>query len=319
MSWRLGLVLSCTGVLAILGANRAAAELKVVVTSKPAHSLVAGVMAGVGTPRLLVEGNTSSHTYALKPSDAKALQSADVVVRVSEGLEPFTAKVFAVLPKTVRTVTLADTPGLNLLTRRTSGTFDSHEHAGKRHTHNHGHGKSGDAAANTDAHIWLDPGNARRMVEHIAGTLAAVAPADAATFKANAASFAARIDALAEELARALEPVGAKPFVVFHDSLQYLEARYGLAAAGAIMVSPEDQPSAKRLADLRQKIRSLGAVCVFSEPQFPSKLVNSVTEGTAAKMAVVDPEGGLLTPGPDLYFELMRKVAASLKGCLAGN
>lgn len=312
-----GLLAWVVAILTALGTPVAAAELKVVVMSKPAHALVAGVMAGVGTPRLLVEGNASSHTYALKPSDAAALHAADVVVRVSEALEPFTTKVFAVLPKTVRTVSLVEASGINLLPRRTGGPFESH--ASKGHAHDHGRAKSKDAAASADPHIWLDPGNAKAMVAHIAGALAAAAPADAATFRSNAARLAIRIDALADELERELRPLGGKPFVVFHDSLQYLEARYGLAAVGAITVSPEDQPSARRLTDLRRRISGLSAVCVFSEPQFPAKLIGSVTEGTKAKTAVVDPEGGLLTPGPDLYVELVRKVAGALKGCLSGN
>lgn len=295
------------------------AQLKVVVTSKPIHSLVAGVMAGTGSaPRLLIEGNASPHTYALKPSDAKALNEADVVFRVSEGLEPFTVRVFRSLPKSVRAVTLEDTPGLVLLDKRAGGPFEAHSHGHGHKGHSHGHGDKKDGHVD-DPHVWLDPANARQMVAHIASTLAAAAPAEVAKFQANAADLAKRLDALDVELARDLKPAAGKPFVMFHDSLQYLEARYGLAAAGTITVSPDEKPSAKRLADLRKKISGLSAVCVFREPQFPDKLVGSVTEGTKARTAVVDPEGGLIEPGPDLYFQLMRKTAEALKGCLAGG
>ena len=309
---------ACRALAAVLAlvagswSTQAGAEVKVVVTSKPVHALVAGVMGATGKARLLIEGNASPHTYALKPSDARALSEADVIFRVSEGLEPFTIKVFKTLPKTVRVVTLAEAPGLVLLDRREGGAFDAHSHArSKGHAHRHdGHD------AGSDPHVWLDPANAKALTAHIATVLAETSPADAATFKANAARLSERLDGLTAELQGELRPLAAKPFVVFHDSLQYLEARFGLSVVGAITVNPEEQPSAKRLVDLRRKVATLGAVCVLSEPQFPAKLVASVTEGSRARTAVVDPEGGLLTPGPELYFELMRKAAASLKGCL---
>jgi zinc transport system substrate-binding protein len=297
----------------------AAAEPKVVVTSKPIHSLVAGVMMGVGAPRLLVEGNASPHTYALKPSDAKALNGADVVFRVSEALEPFTGKVFRSLPRSVRSVSLAEAPGLELLERREGGPFETHAHGNGRRGHRHAHGSGKEGRETTDPHVWLDPRNAARMIEHAANVLAEVAPRDAERIRANAAAMAERLGALDRELEAALKPLAGRPFVVFHDSLQYLEARYGLTAVGSITVSPDQQPSARRLTDLRRKIVGLDAVCVLAEPQFPGKLVDSLTEGTRARRAVVDPEGGLIEAGPELYAQLMRGTAAALFRCLARN
>ena len=288
------------------------AEIKVVVTSKPVHALVVGVMDGAGSARLLIDGNASPHTYALKPSDAKALNQADVVFRVSESLEPFTAKVFRTLPKSVRAVTLAEVPGLTLLDRREGGGFEAHRH-GKAKAHGHGHDEKDRGG---DPHVWLDPANAKAMTTRIADVLAEASPADAATFRTNAHKLGQRLDALSAQLQAELKPVATKPFIVFHDSLQYLEARFGLSAVGAITVNPEEQPSAKRIVDLRKKVAMLGAVCVLSEPQFPGKLVTSVIEGSQARTAVVDPEGGTLVPGPELYFEMMHNMAASLKSCL---
>lgn len=281
----------------------------VVVTSKPIHSLVAGVMAGIGEPRLLVDGNASPHTYALKPSDAKSLSEARVVFRVSEQLEPFTARIAASLPATTRMVSLAEAPGLDLLEMREGGAFESHQHK-------HVHAKDKHADDDTDPHVWLDPANARKLVTHIARVLAEASPADAEALMANASSLDGRLVSLAGELEQRLRPVAAKPFVVFHDSLHYLEARFGLTAAGSITVRPEQQPSAKRLVELRRKIGALSAVCVFAEPQYPDKLIASVTEGTSAKTAVIDPEGGLLPAGPDLYFALMRNAADAMRSCL---
>lgn len=312
-------------------ASPAAAELKVATTIKPVHALVAQVMEGVGTPTLLVRGAASPHTYALKPSDARALNRADVFFRVSETVEPFTRKIVSALPKSVRTVTLAEAPGIELLDVRTGETFEKHDHAheadggdghddhGHDHAdHGHDHGDHHDHASETrDGHVWLDPENARKMVAEIARVLSEASPADAEKFKTNAARADAALVALEAEIARDLAPLKGKPFVVFHDAFQYFEHRFGLDAVGSITVSPETQPSAKRLTEIRQKLAALSASCVFSEPQFQAKLVAAVIEGTSARSGTLDPEGALIEPGPGAYAALLQNLAAGLKSCLA--
>jgi zinc transport system substrate-binding protein len=312
--------------------SAAAAELKVTATIKPVHALVAQVMDGVGTPTLLVQGAASPHTYALKPSDARALHHADVFFRVSETVEPFTRKIVEALPSTVRTVTLAESPGIELLDVRTGDTFEKHEHAHEGdtdhghgdHDHGHDHADRGhdhddhDHAQGTrDGHVWLDPENARKMVAEIARVLSEVSPADAETFKANAARADAELVALEAEIARDLAPVKGKPFVVFHDAFQYFERRFGLEAVGSITISPDAQPSAKRLTEIRRKLETLSASCVFSEPQFQARLVDAVTEGTSARAGTLDPEGARVEPGPGAYAALLRNLAGGLRTCLA--
>jgi zinc transport system substrate-binding protein len=288
----------------------AASALEVVVTIKPLHALVARVMSGAGTPQLLVQGALSPHTYVLKPSDAAKLNSADILFRMSETMEPFTAKVVKSLPRRVQTVTLQDTPALVLLGRRAGATFEASGEAEGNHHHGHSQGA-------IDGHAWLDPVNAKTMVGRIEEALSAKDPARAAVFRANAEALRADLDALSAELARELAPVAGKPYVVLHDALQYFELRYRLTAAGSITVSPEMPPSAKRLSILRRELGARRAECVFAEPQFETRLVDSVVEGTPARVGTIDPEGARIEPGPDLYFTLLRNLAKDLKACLA--
>lgn len=288
-------------------------RLNVVVTIKPVHALVAGVMGKTGEPRLLVGGNGSPHTFSLKPSDAKALGEADVFIRVSEEVEPFTRRLVSTLPKKVQVVTLEAVPGMTLLPVRAGGPFEAHDHAG--HDHGHKHGKA--AKQDSDGHLWLDPANARLIVRHVAEVLSARRPADAATYKANADDLVRRLDALDAELAAGAKAVAGRPIVVFHDAYQYFERRYGLNVVGSITVNPEVKPSAKRLSALRAKVEKLAAVCVLSEPQFDSGLVDSVASGTKARTGVVDPLGAAIEPGPELYFSVLRGLLASVKACAA--
>jgi len=304
-----------------LGARPGLAEdMKVVATIKPIHALVAQVMGDTGTPALLVKGTASPHTYSMRPSDAKALNSARVVFRVSEQIEPFTRRIVASLPKTVTVSTLAEAPGLALLDVRTGDTFETHDHGrDDDHGHGHGHGKDdhvGDEAVR-DGHVWLDPRNAVAMVKEIARVLKEAAPDKAATFDANAAAAIAGIEATEREIDAAITPLRGRPFVVFHDAYQYFENRFAIPAIGAITISPDVQPSARRLSDIRSKIKDLKAIWVFAEPQFKSKLVTTVIEGTGARAGSLDPEGASVEPGPSAYSDLLRGLAAGLKSCLA--
>jgi len=307
----------------------AIAELKVTVTIKPIHALVAGVMQGAGEPALLVTGAGSPHTYALKPSDARALNASDVVFRVSERIEPFTGKVVRSLPEKVRVVTLMDSLGLTLLEVRSADSFERHVHARADHgdddheregTHRVAHDERDEHAASHgyDAHVWLDPQNAAKMVAEIARVLSERDPAGTATYMANAERITAELAALEAEINHELTSIKGKPFVVFHDAYQYFERRFGLTAVGSITASPEVQPSAKRLSEIRSKISALDAACVFAEPQFQPKLVAAVTEGTRARSGTLDPEGALVAPGPHAYTTLLKNLTAGLKTCL-GN
>lgn len=302
-----------TGTISALVATTAlparAEAPKVVVSIKPIHSLVASVMHGVGEPVLLVRGGASPHSYTMKPSDAKALSAADLVVWVGPELEGFLEKPLqANAPKATR-LTLMDLKSLALLQAREGGAWEAHDHGHEQHGH-------ADEHEELNSHIWLDPANARAIVTATADALAAKDPADAEAYRTNADRTLQALDALDAELKATLAPVKDKPFVVFHDAYQYFEARYDLSAVGSITVSPDRRPSAKRLSAIRAKIAGLNAACVFSEPQFEPTLVRTVVEGTKAKTGVLDPEGADLPEGEALYPTLMRNLAASLRGCL---
>lgn len=314
--------LTLMALLGLAPCRLAANTLDVVATIKPIHSLVAAVMEGVGQPRLLIDGAGSPHTFTLKPSDAKALNAARVVFRVSESLEPFTARLARSLPKSVQLVTLEAVPGLTLYDLRTGAAFERHTHASKGGAHTHGHShapaKGKAAPVGTDGHIWLDPDNAKRIARHVAETLASVAPSHSDRFHANARALEAKLDALAPEIERRLASAKGKPYVVFHDAYQYFEKRFSLATIGAISDISARAPSAGRLKEIRDKLAATHAVCVFREPQYDGRVVNTVLEGSTARAGILDPLGASLTLGPDAYQQLLRNLATSLKDCLAG-
>jgi zinc transport system substrate-binding protein len=282
------------------------ASTAVVVTIKPVHALVAGVMRGIAEPKLLVRGPSSPHTYTLSPSDAAALYSAAVFFRVSPQLEPYTLKIARALPKEVQVVSLLEAPGLELLAVRRGPTFER----------DRAHAKHAGTVDVIDGHAWLDPENAKAMVVYIAEILSRKDPVHSETFRSNAQDLRQRLELLRRELEQTLSPIADRPYVVFHDAMHYFEQRFGLNAVGSISVSPEISPSAARLVELRRKLRAAGAQCAFAEPQFSMALVNTVVEGTGARIGMLDPEAINLAPGADLYFTLLRTLATDLTRCL---
>lgn len=306
-----------TAMALMASTSLATAAPQVVASTKPIHSLVSAVMAGVAEPELIVKGAASPHTYSLRPSDAAALESADIVFWTGHGMELFLADALETLSTNAETVELSEAPGISLLPIREGGAFEAHEHEDHDHDHE-GHDHEGHEPAHEegDMHFWLDPSNAQDMVGEIARVLMEADPENAEIYAANAEAELATLTDLETELTATLAPLADKPFLVFHDAYQYFEARFGLAVAGTVTVSPEAMPGAARIDALRQKVGELGATCVFAEPNFEPAIVATIVEGTDAKAGTLDPEGSVLTEGPNLYPELLRSLATGLVDCL---
>lgn len=300
------------------------AEPGVVASIKPLHSLVAGVMQGIGEPLLLVPGGASPHDYNLRPSDARTLNQAQVVFWIGPELESFLVKPLHNAKGKVRAVALLDAPGVITLPLREGGAWEphQHDHDADRHQGQHGHDDppDHDHEASHDAHIWLDPVNASTMVQQIVATLGEVDPAHRADYARNGVALIERLEQLNQQIAAELAPVKDQPYIVFHDAYQYFERRYGLNGVGSVVLNPEQRSGAKRIAAIRSRIHDLKVRCVFSEPQFEPALVATVIEGSPAQRGVLDPEGGAELPaGPDAYFQLLQKLSSSLRNCLSGS
>ena len=289
--------------------------LSVVTSIKPIHSLVSAVMDGIGTPSLIIEGAGSPHTYALKPSQAKALQDADLVFWVGPAIESFLEKPIKEVASSARIVTLSDAHGLIKIEFREGGNFDSHDDHAKQDDHDK-HAKHDDHGQ-FDMHVWLDPENAKIIINAIEEALIEADPHNARIYQGNAANVKRDLDKLITEVDAEMSPVKGTSYVVFHDAYQYFEDRFGMKPVGSITVSPETLPGAKRVKELREKIKSLNASCVFSEPQFEPKLIATVIEGTSAGKGVLDPLGVSIKAGPEMYFTLIRNMSKSLKNCLS--
>ena len=292
------------------------AEVKVVASIKPIHSLVSYVMDGVGKPSIIVDGSNSPHNFNLKPSNAKDIENADIIFWVGEDIESFLEKPLKSISKKAKVIEMMDIKGINKLKFRERNIFEEHE----GHD-DHGHGKKdkhddhgdGHAHGEYDPHIWLDPHNAAVMIVEIANQLSAIDPRNAATYKKNSKNAIEDIEKLIKETKNEMKK--GISYIVFHDAYQYFEKEFNVNALGALTLNTDVAPGAKQIAEIREIIEHDNVKCLFSEPQFNPDIIKSIAKGTKVKVGVLDPLGANLENGKELYFKLIKNISSSLKKC----
>ena len=321
----------------------ATADIKVVASIKPIHSLASYLMDGVGKPDLIVDGYASPHGFAMKPSHAKMLQNADLIFWVGEDLENFLEKPLKSIAKKAEKIELMETKGLKKLEFRERNIFEEHghdehkehghkdehkEHGHKEDKHDdhkhdehkeHGHKEDkhddhhGHAHGEHDPHIWLDPINAKAILSEMAEHLIEKDPNNASADNANLKKAHKDLDNLTKKVKSELK--GDFKSIVFHDAYQYFEKRFNVNVLGAFTVNTDVLPGAEQFAEIREIIEHEKVTCVFSEPQFNPDIIKAVAKDTNIKTGVIDPLGATLDPGKDLYFDLIRNMYASFKSC----
>ena len=292
------------------------AEIKVVTTIKPLHSLIANVMEGVGEPSLIIEGSTSPHSFTLKPSHAKLLEEADIIFWVGEGIETFMERPLESIVKNAELVEFMEIESINKLKFREESIFEDHDdHDGHdEHDDEHdGHDDHGHAHGEFDAHIWLDPMNAKEMVLEIAHELSHLDPANEDKYNVNAKATNLALDEMIDDISQNINK-DAK-FVVFHDAYQYFEERFGVRAAGALTLNTDVLPGAKQIDEIQDVIKDRGINCIFSEPQFNPKIISTIAQDTNIKTGVFDPLGANIDSDKSLYFKLINNLSEELKDC----
>tara|TARA_A100000164_G_scaffold352006_1_gene357269 strand:+ start:1054 stop:2019 length:966 start_codon:yes stop_codon:yes gene_type:complete len=296
------------------------AEISVVTSIKPLHSLTSYIMEGVGEPELIIDGVASPHNFQIKPSHAKMLQNADLVIWIGEDLESFLPTALKSIPKDAVVFELLDQSGLKKLKFREKNIFEGHddhghdENAKKEDDHDdHGHDDHGHGHGSFDPHIWLDPANAKVIVKKITNQLSKIDKDNASKYKANSKKVIKDLDGLIKEVKNDINKDAS--FVVFHDAYQYFEKRFGLNVIGALTVNPDVMPGAEQLSEIREVIEHEKAKCIFSEPQFNPNIINSIASDTGVKTGVLDPLGANIDKGKGMYFQLIKDMSGSLKEC----
>ncbi|WP_371411660.1 zinc ABC transporter substrate-binding protein [Paracoccus sp. SY] len=292
--------------LGLLAAGPVLAEPPQVVVDTPVTaSLVQQVMGDLGQVQVLLPKGASAHHHQMRPSDARGLQDAGLLVWTGPELTPWLDRAASLVGGDVAQLRLLDVPGTHL-----RGYDDGHDHD---HDHDHDHAHGG-----VDPHAWLDPDNAQAWVAAIADTLEKADPDNATAYRQNAAAAAEEIRRLDQDLRAQLQPHAGATFVVFHDAYGYFTEHFGLEPAIAVSLGDASTPSAARLKEIRARITDGHAICAFPEYGSEPKLVQAVTEGSSIRAgSELMPEGGDLEPGPQLYGQILAQMAGTISDCLS--
>ncbi|MDC0426872.1 zinc ABC transporter substrate-binding protein ZnuA [Pelagibacteraceae bacterium] len=299
--------------------SSANADIKVVTSIKPIHSLVSYIMDGVEKPKVIIDGYNSPHGFSLKPSHAKMLENADLVIWVGEDLEAFLEKPLKIIAKKARNIELMDLKRIKKLEFREKNIFEEHDDHKEKDGHK-GHddhkekdGHKGHHHGEHDPHVWLDPVNAKVIIKEVTKELVKLDSKNSSTYKSNSKKALADIDKLVKDIKKDLNK--NLRFVVFHDAYQYFENRFGIQVLGALTVNTDVMPGAEQLSEIREVIEHEKVNCLFSEPQFNPSIIKSIAKDTNVKTGILDPLGANMDKGKDLYFDLLRNMASSFKGC----
>ena len=309
----------------LMGGAAYAETPQVAVDIAPVHSLVARVMDGIGKPDLIIQPGASPHEYSLRPSEASALQAADLVFWIGPDLTPWLTDTIGTLASDAVVTELMEADGTIELEFREGALFEAHDHGDDDDHDDHGDDDDHDEAESGhedhdhgahDPHAWLSPKNAMNWLNVIAGQLSAVDPDNAGAYFANAAAGRTEIKTLIGEVTATLDPVRGGQFIVFHDAYQYFEMDFDFPASGAISISDASDPSPARIAKIQARIAEQGIDCVLAEPQFNPGLVATVLDGTDAQTGILDPLGSDLELGPAFYPQLIRNLSNVLADCM---
>ena len=316
------LLLTCSTLGLLAAPSLHAEELKVISTVKPVTMIVQELTQGVTSTETLLPAGASPHDYALRPSDARKLNEADLVIWVGPELERFLIKMLDG-NENVLTLTAQDT----IHFRHYGDAHDDHDehkghdhghddhddHEGHDHAHDDHHGHSHDGI---DPHLWLGPEQAIQAAQVITEKLVSLDPSHKDKFEQNLANFTKEVRAAVASIEQTLAPVSDRGYFVFHDGYGYFEDQFGLNNLGHFTVEPDRRPGAKTLISIRNALKDEHAKCVFSEPQFSPAVVDSVVRGTGVNIGTLDPMGTDIAYGDGSYVEFLNQLGQSFSQCL---
>ena len=285
-------------------------KLKVLCTVYPVYLFTKTVAAGSNLQvDLMLSANTGCpHDYSLTPQDMQKIATADILVANGSGLEEFLGDPIRQANPKVKVIDAsAGIPGIILMAEK--GETD-HPAADKKEEGHHHH-------TGANPHLFADPKMVAQMVQHIAAGLATADPANAPLYAANAKAYADKMKALADEMAAAAKAFPSRKIVTEHAVFDYLARDMGLEVVAVVEEAPGQAPSAAQMLAIVKTIKSSGAAALFTEPQYPAKVGQTIAAEAKIPVAALDPVASGPADADGAYYEkTMRANLDTLKRIL---
>ena len=305
------------------------AQASVVTSVKPLGFIASSIADGVTNTEIIVPTGASPHDYNLKPSDVQKIKSAELIFWIGKDVDAFLEKsIHQVDQKNV--VAIANVAGVKeLLTKSEHHHHDEHEghdhhhhghdHHGHDHDHHHDHGHHHEVDENgltVNWHVWYSPEISKLAAAQLADKLTEKFPAQKAKIAENLANFNRTLDEKSVKIKAQLASYQQKGFYVFHDAYGYFNDAYGLKQTGAFTINPLVAPGAQTLAHIKEEIEEHKVSCLFAEPQFTPKVIDTLSKNTGVHVGRLDPMGDSISLGKNAYANFMQFTADSYAECL---
>ena len=322
------------------------ANADVLASVKPLGFIVSSIADGVTGTQVLVPAGASPHDYNLKLSDIQKVKSADLVVWIGEDVDSFLDKPISQIERK-KVITIADLADVESLLSKAhhehfheDGDHDHkhehkhdhehehghdhkhehehehHDHAHEHHDHDHDH-HDHDEGLTTNWHVWYSPAISKIVAQKVADKLTAQFPDKKDLIAQNLSDFNRTLAEQGEKITAQLANVKDKGFYVFHDAYGYFNDAYGLKQTGYFTINPLVAPGAKTLAHIKEEIAEHKVNCLFAEPQFTPKVIESLAQNTKVNVGQLDPIGDKVNLGKNSYATFLQSTAESYMECLA--
>lgn len=274
-------------------------KIKVVTTFYPMYDFAKNVVGDTGEVELLIPAGTEPHDYEPSAKDIAKITDADVFVYNSNELETWVKDTLENVDRKKVTVVEA---------AKSIDLMEGQEEEDESEDHGHSH--------ELDPHVWLDPVLAEKEVEAIRDALVEKYPDQKETFEKNASAYLAKLAVLDKEYQAAFANAKNKTFVTQHAAFGYLAKQYGLTQEAIAGISPDQEPSPSRLAELKKYVQANHISVIYFESSASSKVAETLAKETGVELVVLNPLESLTKKEQDQgenYLSVMRENLEALK------
>lgn len=213
------------------------------------------------------------HDYSLSTKDLKTLSNADILIINGAGMESFLDDV---IDEYSDLKIIEASKGIDLI--------EDTEH--DDHTEDHDHE---DHDHDVNPHVWVSISKNIEEVSNIAEELSSLDPNHANEYQDNANEYIAKLENLKTEMHSTLDNIAHKDIITFHEAFPYFAEEFGLNIVGVIEIEPDSEPSAKEVENIISIINEKNIKALFTEPQYSSKIADTIAKETGASIYTLDP------------------------------
>ena len=294
------------------------AQANVVTSIKPLAFIASSIADGVTETEIVVPPGASPHDYSLKPGDVQKVKSAELLLWIGEDIDGFLEKtVDSVESKKV--ITIAEFAEIKPFLGKAEHHHhhDDHDH-GHKHDHDHKHAHEHEHnELSINWHLWYSPEISKVVAQKLADRLSEQYPDKKELIAQNLANFDRTLTVQSDKIKNQLAKFNNKGFYVFHDAYGYFNDAYGLKQTGYFTINPLVAPGAKTLATIKEEIAEHKVSCLFAEPQFTPKVIETLSKGTGVHVGRLDPMGDKVALGKNAYADFLQFTADSYAECLS--